>query len=377
MGFMTATATRREVIGYRVHAQQLDQPADSVGITDPAILDLGVQDSGSDAASWALANRGGRLAGVESLQRSPEVALAWTLRGAPHYYRRSELADVQVATSPYSDTDAGKRIFDANRPLKAAGISPRQALAEIAGQMRDLVAAPRAKGDVSGALAERMSEPYLRFCRTCQAVHLYEMPFRLGALHAGLELEPGTSPPVLRRIPHWPDRTLGPAEDPDSAPASLQPIRAYLRFLGPATPAEVAAFLDAPVADVKKRWPEDATPVTVDGETLWTLAAHLGQPTDPVVRLLGPFDLLLQGRDRHRLVEDASRHKQLWPTLGRPGAVLSGTDIVGTWRPKAAGKKFSVRLEPWTQLSKAVRTAVEEQAERLAAHRGLTFAGVA
>jgi hypothetical protein len=94
-----------------------------------------------------------------------------------------------------------------------------------------------------------------------------------------------------------------------------------------------------------------------------------------VVRLLGPFDLMLQARDRHRLVPDAARHKQLWPTLGRPGAVLVDADIVGTWRPQAAGRKFSVRLDVWQPLSRSVRAAVEEQAARLSAHRHLAFQG--
>jgi hypothetical protein len=75
-------------------------------------------------------------------------------------------------------------------------------------------------------------------------------------------------------------------------------------------------------------------------------------------------------------VPDASKHKELWPVLGRPGAVLHGTDIVGTWRPKASGKQFTLRLSPWTTVSKRARKQLEIQAERLAAHRGATFAGI-
>src|SRR3712207_8967177 len=47
---------------------------------------------------------------------------------------------------------------------------------------------------------------------------------------------------------------------------------------------------------------------------------------DRLVRLLGPFDLLLQGKDRDVLVPERSRHKALWPVLGRPGAVLVGRE---------------------------------------------------
>ena len=65
-----------------------------------------------------------------------------------------------------------------------------------------------------------------------------------------------------------------------------------------------------------------------------------------------------------------AEHKALWPILGRPGAVLSGTEIIGSWRPKSAGKAFTLRLELWTSVSKAARRRLEVEAERLAAHRG-------
>jgi Winged helix DNA-binding domain len=95
-----------------------------------------------------------------------------------------------------------------------------------------------------------------------------------------------------------------------------------------------------------------------------------------LLRLLGGFDLFLQGKDRDLIVPDASRHKELWPILGRPGAVLHGTEIVGIWRPKASGRQFTLRLSLWTALSKRSRIQLDMEAERLAAHRGAELAGV-
>lgn len=368
--------SRAEVLTARIRAQQLDREPRARAITDAAIFDLGVQDTGHDGASWALANRGVPVPNPEALARTEEVALTWTLRGAPHFYRRGELLDVLVATSPFSAADAAKRTFGAEPPLRAAGISSRDGLAEVARQMRRIVDRPTVKGDVSGQLNALLDPPYLRRCVPCDTRHVWEMPFRLGALYAGLELEPGTSPPVLRRIPGWPRRKAGPALDPTDAPERLQPIRAYLRLLGPATPREVAAYLDAPVADVKAHWPDDAIPVSVEGQQKWTLVAPAPESSDPeLVRLLGPFDLLLQGKDRQLIVPDMTKHKSLWPTLGRPGAILSGTDLVGTWRPKASGRKFAVALDLWERTPEVIQQRIEQQAERLADHRGLTFAG--
>lgn len=142
-------------------------------------------------------------------------------------------------------------------------------------------------------------------------------------------------------------------------------IRSYLRYLGPATPQDVAGFLDAAVADIKSHWPEDAVEVSVHGKKAWSLSAPAETSVDPgLLRLLGPFDLLLQGRDRNVIVPDKTRHRALWPTLGRPGAVLSGAEIVGVWRPKASGKKFTVRLDAWMPLGSAVMALIEEQATR-------------
>ncbi|MGY1624461.1 winged helix DNA-binding domain-containing protein [Geodermatophilus sp. SYSU D00965] len=363
---MPPSLTRRQVLDLRVSAQQLDRAAG--GLADTAVLDLGVQDTGPDGGLWALLLRGVDVAGL------PEGALAtvWTLRGAPHLYRREDLPAVAAATAPFSEADAGKRVFDAAKPLRAAGIGTLEALDAVAAAMRSLVTVPMVKGEMSGRLAELMPEPYLRYCRPCDATHLYEQPFRLAALRAGLELEPGTSPPVLRPVPG-----LVPSE---TVPPRFDVVRGYLRLLGPATPKLVAGYLDAPVKDVQARWPEDAVEVSVDGERRWLLAEdadRLGEvPAAHGPRLLGPFDLFLQGRDRDLVVPDPARAKALWPVLGRPGAVLVDGEVAGTWRPRKSGSSLTVAVEPWRSPTAALREAVTAEAERLAAFRGVTLEDV-
>jgi hypothetical protein len=334
---------------------------------DTAVLDLGVQDTGPDGAPWALAIRGVDVAAVAD----DELATVWTVRGAPHVHRRADLPAVAAAVAPFSDADAGTRIFDAARPLKAAGIGNVAALDAVADAMRAVVTEPMVKGEVSSRLAAVVPPPYLRDCRPCGTTHLYEMPFRLAALRAGLELQAGTSPPVLQPIPGF-----APA---DAAPARFDVVRGYLRLLGPATPKHVATYLDAPVKDVRARWPADAVEVLVDGEAAWLLAEDVDRLDDAaprLTRLLGPFDLFLQARDRDVVVPDASRHKGLWPTLGRPGGVLVDGALLGTWRARRAGRGVAVAVELWGAPWARVRTELEVEAERLAAHRHLPLAGV-
>lgn len=175
------TVSRGDVLRYRFRRHELHRaPGSAPGPADVALLDYGVQDTGTDGAAWALAVRGAPAAGAD------ELAFAWTMRGAPHAYRRSALGAVAVATAPWSEADAAKRIFDAAKPLKA----------------------------------------------------------------------------------------------------------------------------------------------------------------------------------------------DVWRTLGRPGGIVADGEIIGTWRPRASGQKLHVRIEPWRALRARDRGLVEEQAERLAAHRGVTLAGI-
>jgi hypothetical protein len=361
---MVVAVSREAVLASRVRAQQLDRTHGT--LADTAVLDVGVQDTGPDGARWALAIRG---VDIESLTDDDLVTL-WTIRGAPHVYRRDDVGVVAAATAPFSDADAGKRIYDASKPLREAGIGNLEALDAVASALGSAVRTPTVKGDASAAVAAALPEPYLRYCRPCDAVHLYEMPFRLAALRAGLELQPGTSPPVLRPIPGF-----APA---DGTSPSHDVVRGYLRLLGPATPSQVAAYLDAPVKEVRARWPDEAVEVAVDGQAAWVLTPvdEIGGDPVSVTRLLGPFDLYLQARDRELLVPDPARRKELWPTLGRPGAVLLDGDIAGTWRPRKARKAVRVEVRPWRRLTASQRRSIEAEADRLADFRHLGPGGV-
>jgi len=369
-----ATLTRAQVIAFRWHAHQLDRPPGSAaGLDDVALLDFGIQDTGQQAARWALTNRG-----LESY-RDVDTLLGWTIRVSPHLYRRTDTSPIARATAPLSEADAARRIYDAAKPLRAAGLGVLDALAVVAKGERAIVKKPTVKGELSTALTAVLDPPYLRRCNPCDAIHAWESPFRMAALQAGLELRPGTSPPVLQRISGFDPPLL--ARTSSRADSRFDVIRNYLRFYGPAGPKDVAAFLDAPVKEIAARWPADAVPVAVTGAPGVSgersmLADDLqiagSTPEKPgAVRILGPYDGYLQLRDRPMLVGDTAHAKDLWRVLGRPGAVALDGEIIGTWRPKSSGTNLTVRFEPWLPTSKARRAEIAEQARRLAAVRGL------
>jgi len=358
------TVTRAQALAHRLRAQQLD--GRSRALAEVAVLDLGVQGSGPDGAAWALACRGVAPDGAAS----GDLALAWTLRTAPHLHRRADLAGVAAALEPRVDADAAARLGTAAKPLRAAGVGALEGLDVVTAAVRAVVTAPTVKGDASRAVSALLEGPHLRDCPSCGTTHVHELSFRLGALRAGLELERGTSPPVLVPCPQLAGRERGSTGDVDL-------VRAALHLLGPTTPQQVAAHLGTAAAVVRGGWPQDAARVEVEGRSLQLLAedaerAASGDPAPRGTWLLDPYDPYLQAREL--LVPDPARAKALWPVLARPGAVVVDGEVVGTWRARRAGAGLAVAVTAWDAVPEAVRAQVQAHAERLAGSRGVPLA---
>ena len=358
---------RDKVIAYRVMAQGLRRETSSVD--DLAVLDFGVQDSG-DAARLAFDARLRSGPPADGVGPGEALALAWTLRGAPHLHRRADLDWLAAALWPLSDADASTRL-DAAASMKKAGLAGIDGFAAGVQALRDTVKAPMAKGAASTAVTKATPEALHRYCRGCKATHVFEMTFRLGTLPAGIELEPGTSPPVL--VPR--SKSAKPSRTDIEALQRI--IRSYLTLLGPARHADVAGYLGARRADIAGVWPDDLVEVTVDGRTGWIPDEHLGtlrKARKPrLTRLLGPFDPYLQARDRQLIVPDKAVHKALWPVLGRPGVLFVDGEVVGTVRSrrtKSTKPRLELTVDAFAPLPPSVRHEVAAEAERVATVRG-------
>jgi hypothetical protein len=354
--------SREQVLAHRVRVQQLDRDIGTV--RDTAVLDLGVQDTGPDGALWALALRG--------LADPPpeDMVLAWTLRGAPHLYRRSDLPSMARAVQPWSDVDAGKRIFDAAKPLTAAGIGILDALDEVAATLRQVVATPTVKG-------ERVGRPERPAARA--------LPALLPALRR--RPDPRAALPARRAARRSGARArhlaAGPAAGAQLHDGPRSPRRGTTWCAATCTCSGRPAEGRRPASSTRP-WPRCGAGGRRTRGGGGRRQARLGLAEDlpsltgggPVLttRLLGPFDLLLQGRDRSLLVEDPARARALWPVLGRPGAVLVDGELAGSWRPRQSAGRLRVQLDLWRELPDLA--ALEEQAARLAVHRGVQLAGV-
>ncbi|QBI19595.1 winged helix DNA-binding domain-containing protein [Egibacter rhizosphaerae] len=370
---------RRHVLARRAAVQGLHrhERRGEAEVPDLRVLDLGVQDTPPGSAAQALAIRLGRA--PPGAADDDRLAVTWTFRGAPHVHRADDLLPLSRALWPVSEDDALTRLDTSASPLRGMGMTPRQALRFVAQQVREVVTEPMAKGEVSAALTPRVPAELTMDCQRCEATHIIETLFRSAMLPAGLSFVPGRKGVVFAPIPGWP----GPPEEAE-APAHL--LRAYLHLHGPATLAEAASFLGARGRDLQGHVPADAVDVEVtsaDGAARPALALRedleaLREPPDPPpLRLLPPSDPFLQARDRHLLVPEDGLRASLWPSVGRPGAVLAEGELVGIWRARRAGKRLEVDIESADRLPDVVRPHLDAEVELIAEARGAHGATVA
>ena len=159
-------------------------------------------------------------------------------------------------------------------------------------------------------------------------------------------------------------------------------LRRYLRSYGPSTRAGFAAWLGVQTGDVDPWWSLlDAELVNVDfGGSAWMLAADfdlLRSATMPRgVRMLPPRDPYLQVRDRATIV-DKAYHREVWKTVGDPGAILVDGEIMGTWRPRKSGRKLHIEFKGFAPFGCDRQELLAAEAASIAPLRGATSVSVA
>ncbi|PVZ13028.1 winged helix DNA-binding domain-containing protein [Actinomycetospora cinnamomea] len=367
---MVETLTREQVMAHRVAAQGLhrDRPGALA-----ALASLGLQDTGPTA----------RLALAARTDDDPDPVAhglvdGWTHRGAPHHHPHAERNDIAAAARPLDDADAGARLNWSGPEQRRVGIPALEAIDRAADALAEVVTEPMTKGAASSAVTRMLPDALLRDCRGCGTVHINEQLMRLSALPVGVGLD-ATGRTLLLLPP--PAGWQRPVEGDPARAARL--VCDYLRVLGPAGPKEVADFVGTSTTAFAPAWEAALTglvEVEVEGRPAWLptedLDAALSAPEPDVVRFLPPWDPMLQARDRELLAPDAAVRKELYRILGNPGALLADGEIVGTWRPKASGRKLTLEISAVAPLEPDVRARLDDEAERVAAARGLRLVGV-
>jgi hypothetical protein len=356
MGGAVLAFDRARVLAYRVGVQGFDRSSST-----PGVLTLGAQDTPSGSARVALAARGASADGMETV---------WSFRGAPHLHHTSDVAQLAAALWPVDDADATARIDTA--VIKQGARLGVEAFRVTARAFRDVVSAPTPKGEVSTAVSAALPESLTYWCAPCGARHVSGLLFQQAGLSGGVRVLTEGRRTLLE--PFTPGFPL-----PAAAAGTSGLVRAYLGYLGPAAPADVAKHLGTRPAAVRAVWPDGLTEVRVDGRRAWLPEERLdalraAQADAGLVRLLPPGDPLLQGRDRALLVPEKERAAHIWRPVGSPGVLLVGAEPVGTWRARSRGRALELTATPFVTLRPAVRRALEVEAERVAAARGFAEA---
>ena len=357
---------RVQAMAYRVAALGLasrgdDRPADL------PVLDLGVQEYTPDSHRVALA---ARTRGELSDDR---LVMVWAARGAPHQHRRADLAALVGQLWPVSDADAAARMKSGQIP--EAGRLGIGAFTATAAAFREVVTGSMPRGEVSTEVSKRVPAELTYDCRSCAARHIAGNIWQHSGLAGGVRVESRGKDAMLGPIPKAPPQ---PAENRGIGDL----ITTYLRFLGPATPSEVAKYLGTTAAEMKKVWPDGLDQVTVDGRKAWLPSSAVsdldGASPAAGVRMIPPMDALLQARDRDLLVPDRGQQKEVWRVLGNPGALLLDGEIAGVWRAKMAGKKrVELTVTPFVALTAKRRKEVESEAAEVARARDVPEVTVA
>ncbi|HEU5379147.1 MAG TPA: winged helix DNA-binding domain-containing protein [Ktedonobacteraceae bacterium] len=149
----------------------------------------------------------------------------------------------------------------------------------------------------------------------------------------------------------------------------------YLHTYGPATPQQFAQWLAAPrrwAAELFDVLASELQPVEVHGSPAWVVAEDSFMPsTAPQgVRLLPYFDAyVVGGQPRELLFPGRAAERALSPS-GQAGnfpvLLISGT-VAGVWHHRRTGRKLSIMVEPFGQLTAAQLSELNDQVERLGA----------
>ncbi|MGC7099032.1 winged helix DNA-binding domain-containing protein [Amycolatopsis lurida] len=357
---------RQQVMAYRIAAQGLHR--ETADPQELAVFDLGVQDNQRGGPAIALAARLSTPAGADE----DRFALLWSHRGAPHLHRRRDLKALVASLVPLSEVDAEARMGWQRAQVARAGVPAAEALTVTARALRKAVGKTMTKGAASTAVTKLVPEGFSVWCRGCGATHIFEQLMRLAAPLAGLALVPDATPATLTPL-----KQRGPVPTKPDVPAATAVMAAYLRLHGPATHGDAGGFSGTTATVAKEMWPSDLVEVQLDKKKRYLPAdslALLESPPEPdVVRLLPPSDPLLQARDRDLLVPEKAHQKEIWKILGNPGAVLADGEIAGVWRPKTSGKRLTVTASTFWPLAPDLRDRVGQEAEVVAAARGLTL----
>lgn len=367
-----------QAVAYRVAAHNLAERLPRGGLLDAAAV-AGVQDTPPGNAPLALAARVTKLNPDEieaALHDERTLVRMLSLRGAAYLVPRRDAAVFGPAALASDEESLCEQLQGAWPPVAGAGVSAREALAEVIGVLATVLAdaEPRTKGQVSEALHGRIPAELEPWCETCDVHHVPDQLLRLAGT-AGVFCygwPQGRSQMVMAT-----DIWLGEPLGGDLRADRLALARRFVHAYGPVTARHFAAWTGMGSGEARSRFESlgrELVEVRLEGAPAWVLAKDLDLLDDPPTaagaRLLPAGDPFLAQRDRSTLVPDRAHQRALWRPVGSPGLVLMTGHPVATWRARATPKCLDVTVEAFGSLGDKQRTAIEQAAGVVALFKG-------
>ena len=384
------TVTREQARAFRLRRHHLDRPLPSGGLVEAA-AGCGVQNSPPGAWETALWNRveGVTLHQLEQALYGEKTLLqAWSIRGVPLVFPTVDagvfLAPLcaQPGEEPWIYTrgitgalDALGLDFDDLLPLVETACACLEGETVLSKEALDRRLA---------GVIEPMLPPEVR--PAWNAPSMYGQPDRqtVGGAAVSFLLRPCSFRgkvvfgaregiyPTFTSPARWLGRSL--LNHPDGV---RELVRRFLRCYGPTQVSDFQSWLGCSPRQAKRLWggiEDELAPVELDGKRRWVLAEDLnllsqGEEGEQLL-LLGSHDPYLDLRDRELILPDKARQRQVWKTVGNPGAVLLGGRVIGFWSVRTRGDKLDAAVTLFEALEPTQRSRLEEMASTYAAFRG-------
>ena len=384
------TVTREQARAFRLRRHHLDRPLPSGGLVEAA-AGCGVQNSPPGTWETALWNR---VEGVtipqleQALYGEKTLLQAWSIRGVPLVFPTVDagvfLAPLcaQPGEEPWIYTrgitgalDALGLDFDDLLPLVETACACLEGETVLSKEALDRRLA---------GVIEPMLPPEVR--PAWNAPSMYGQPDRqtVGGAAVSFLLRPCSFRgkvvfgaregiyPTFTSPARWLGRSL-----PNHPDGVRELVRRFLRCYGPTQVSDFQSWLGCSPRQAKRLWggiEDELAPVELDGKRRWVLAEDLnllsqGEEGERLL-LLGSHDPYLDLRDRELILPDKARQRQVWKTVGNPGAVLLGGRVIGFWTVRTRGDKLDAAVTLFEALEPAQRARLEELAQGYASFRG-------
>jgi hypothetical protein len=323
--------------------------------------------SSAELTLWARLEDLDPEAVATALWEDRTLVKTWAMRGTLHLLPADELGLWLAGTGTF------------DHYLKPAWFKAFEITEEELHELIDAVAdalggEPLTRAELADAVAERAGDESLRE-KLGQGFGAYLKPV---AFRGRLCFGPGDGQRVRFTRPDvWLGHEL---EHPGPEDALREIVRRFLAVHGPATRDDFQRWWSRGITPAAAgrllRAVEEAEEVEIGGEPLWMLPADARDAATaaPVegVRLLPAFDqyVVAATKQAEHFLDGDFAARVYRPQGWLSPVVLVDGVMAGVWRHERKGKRIAIEVEPFGKLSRARRTEVEAEAERLATFLG-------